>query len=175
MSEVIVEVEEISKRFKIGSNRLHLDLRAALTGLFTRPFRRLLGDEKGGVSSSDNHIWALQNISFTDGEGGLQLGAKTMFEVFVERQAGLSDVALKGTMVEFAIYNSMQNLVALLQSDFVFEELVLKEGPNHLICTLDKLRLSPGHYTINSTVRADSHVMDYVEQALSFTVDYGRF
>ncbi len=65
MNNVVVRVEDLGKRYRIGEIAGYKTLRESLTNAVAAPFRRI----RGGGSSPPrgherNHIWALRNISF---------------------------------------------------------------------------------------------------------------
>lgn len=80
MTDCAIRVENLSKRYRIGSRERYKTLRESLTSAFTVPFRRLRGDPQSGVSGNsssalrapgtsfrsptDDFIWALQDLSF---------------------------------------------------------------------------------------------------------------
>jgi len=58
MSETIIHVEGLGKRYRVGERERYLALRDVLTRAFTAPFRR------NGHRRSADHIWALRDVSF---------------------------------------------------------------------------------------------------------------
>ncbi len=76
MTDFAVRVDNIGKRYRIGTRRVPgtLMLREALTDLAAAPFRKLrsIGQRLGSASTGTaetstrvDHIWALHNVSFT--------------------------------------------------------------------------------------------------------------
>ena len=76
MADVAVRIENIGKRYRIGTHRTPgtVLLREALTNLGSAPFRKIrrLGQRLKSSSRSEDvptervdHIWALRNVSFT--------------------------------------------------------------------------------------------------------------
>jgi lipopolysaccharide transport system ATP-binding protein len=58
MSDVAIRCENISKRYRIGSQEKYKALRDAIAGAFAAPFRR------NSSSGDDAHVWALDDVSF---------------------------------------------------------------------------------------------------------------
>ncbi len=58
MSETVIRVENLSKRYRIGPREPYKTLRDTLAQMFTAPFR------KGKREETYPHIWALKNVSF---------------------------------------------------------------------------------------------------------------
>lgn len=58
MSDVAIRCENISKRYRLGTQEKYKALRDAIAGAFAAPFRR------NGSSRADAHIWALDDVSF---------------------------------------------------------------------------------------------------------------
>jgi lipopolysaccharide transport system ATP-binding protein len=76
MSDVVIRVENLGKRYRIGERERYLALRDVLTRAFSTP-ARLFGPRKS-VSSSNgtgngngdhSHIWALKDVSFDIRQG----------------------------------------------------------------------------------------------------------
>ena len=58
MSDVAIRCENISKRYRIGSQEKYKALRDAIAGAFAAPFRR------NSSSGDAAHVWALDDVSF---------------------------------------------------------------------------------------------------------------
>jgi len=72
MSDVVIRVENLSKRYRIGQREAaYKTLRESITNLFTAPFRHLRENPKSEIrnSKSNNHIWALKDVSFEVKQG----------------------------------------------------------------------------------------------------------
>jgi len=69
MADIAVKVENLGKRYRIGTARTtgSLMLREVVTNALSRPFRRfshINGAHVKGSEISSSYIWALQNVSF---------------------------------------------------------------------------------------------------------------
>jgi len=64
MNEIVIRVEDLGKRYRIGTRERYLALRDILAGAIARPFRR------GNGSSKHEDLWALKdvNLEITQGE-----------------------------------------------------------------------------------------------------------
>ena len=71
MTNTAIEVENLSKRYRIGSQReVYSTLRDAVSGVFSRPLRRLRGSFHGSAPDSNaSTIWALDEVSFQVKQG----------------------------------------------------------------------------------------------------------
>lgn len=73
MSDIAIQVENISKKFHIGrKHKKHKTLRDTLADTFTAPIRKagkLLRGESSGAAELDETIWALRDISFEVKQG----------------------------------------------------------------------------------------------------------
>ena len=58
MSDVAIRCENISKRYRLGTQEKYKALRDAIAGAFAAPFRR------NGSAGDDAHVWALDDVSF---------------------------------------------------------------------------------------------------------------
>ena len=58
MSDVAIRCENISKRYRLGTQEKYKALRDAIAGAFAAPFRR------NGSSGDEAHVWALDDVSF---------------------------------------------------------------------------------------------------------------
>jgi len=63
MSETVIHVEGIGKRYRVGERERYYALRDVLTRAFTAPFRR------NGPRRPMDHLWALRDVSFDIGQG----------------------------------------------------------------------------------------------------------
>jgi lipopolysaccharide transport system ATP-binding protein len=63
-SDLVIRVESLSKRFRIGRREPYLALRDALTSVLTAPFRAFGASGNGGQRRPDAFIWALNDVSF---------------------------------------------------------------------------------------------------------------
>lgn len=69
MKDSIIEVKNISKKYKIGSNQPYYALRDVITGLFKTPINIFKFKQTTKNNSSDNEFWALKDISFQINQG----------------------------------------------------------------------------------------------------------
>ena len=63
MSESVIHVEGLGKRYRVGERERYFALRDVLTRAFTAPFR------KNGARRSKDYIWALKDVSFDVQQG----------------------------------------------------------------------------------------------------------
>jgi ABC-type polysaccharide/polyol phosphate transport system ATPase subunit len=63
MSEIVIHVEGLGKRYRVGERERYVALRDVLTRAFTAPFRRGQGGRKR------DELWALRDVSFDVGQG----------------------------------------------------------------------------------------------------------
>ena len=68
MDDVVIRVEGLGKRYRIGTRRAgYSTLRDSVTGLVSMPLRlveRLLRRRTGGVTGTNDEIWAVEDVSF---------------------------------------------------------------------------------------------------------------
>jgi lipopolysaccharide transport system ATP-binding protein len=67
MSNTIIHIEKLGKRYKIGARQRYVALRDVLTDAFATPFRRLRGSDgvrDAARAAENNFIWALREVSF---------------------------------------------------------------------------------------------------------------
>ncbi len=68
MSDIAIHVESLSKRYRIGQRAPYRTLRELLANAMAAPFRRLGSmlrhSDVPTFQCSNNHIWALKNVSF---------------------------------------------------------------------------------------------------------------
>ncbi|MBF6559876.1 MAG: ABC transporter ATP-binding protein [Candidatus Binataceae bacterium] len=68
MMESIIKVEKLGKRYAIGRREPYRTMRDSLTGAVTGPLRslraRLSRNGGGAPAASNNHLWALEDVSF---------------------------------------------------------------------------------------------------------------
>lgn len=71
MSNVVIHVEKLSKRYRIGQRERYLALRDILARSLATPFRILSSNspESKVSNPASNSIWALENVSFDVKEG----------------------------------------------------------------------------------------------------------
>ncbi|HXZ12695.1 MAG TPA: polysaccharide ABC transporter ATP-binding protein [Candidatus Sulfotelmatobacter sp.] len=62
MSEAVIQVRGLGKRYRVGTRERYLALRDVLTRVFTAPFRR-------GNGAAPEHIWALRDVSLDVEQG----------------------------------------------------------------------------------------------------------
>ena len=66
MSDVVIHVEKLSKRYRIGQRERYLALRDTLAHSLTAPFRLLASRSAKPITQNPtpNHIWALKDVTF---------------------------------------------------------------------------------------------------------------
>jgi lipopolysaccharide transport system ATP-binding protein len=67
MTDIAIQVENLSKQYHIGAHQKNRNVREALMDAFKAPFRRagkLLRGQASGASELDETIWALKDVSF---------------------------------------------------------------------------------------------------------------
>jgi len=70
MSEIAISVNNLSKRYRIGSREPYKALRDTLTDAMYAPFRRLRGTSQSAIHNSQcENIWALKDVSFEIKQG----------------------------------------------------------------------------------------------------------
>jgi lipopolysaccharide transport system ATP-binding protein len=69
MSDVIIRVENLAKRYRIGERAPYLALRDVLTNAIVAPFRIFGRRKTFSPPSGDNFIWALKDVSFEVRQG----------------------------------------------------------------------------------------------------------
>ena len=67
MNEIVIRVEALGKRYRIGQRQKHRSLRDALVDAVTAVPRRLFAG--GRRAAQNDHIWALQDVSFEVRQG----------------------------------------------------------------------------------------------------------
>jgi len=67
MSQTVIHVEGLGKRYRIGERERYLALRDVLTNAMKAPWRLFQG--RGSSNHHRQHIWALKDVSFEVGEG----------------------------------------------------------------------------------------------------------
>jgi lipopolysaccharide transport system ATP-binding protein len=68
MSQIVVNVEKLGKRYRIGSRLDYKTLRESINNMVSLPFRKLSGIFKS-AEEEQNCIWALKDVSFQVKEG----------------------------------------------------------------------------------------------------------
>ena len=70
MSDIAISVNNLSKRYRIGSREPYKALRDTLTDAMYAPFRRLRGTSQSAIHNSQcENIWALKDVSFEIKQG----------------------------------------------------------------------------------------------------------
>jgi lipopolysaccharide transport system ATP-binding protein len=69
MSDAIIRVESLSKRYRIGERERYLALRDTLARSLTTPFRWLQTSTTTSSTRTDGFIWALKDVSFDVADG----------------------------------------------------------------------------------------------------------
>lgn len=69
MSDVVIRVENLGKRYRIGERAAYLTLRDALARAVSTPLRRLRPPTPSSRSRDSSEIWALKDISFEVRQG----------------------------------------------------------------------------------------------------------
>jgi lipopolysaccharide transport system ATP-binding protein len=71
MNEIAIRVENLGKLYRIGRRESYQTMRDSLTEACTAPFRRLrsLFKSSPAEANSNNHIWALKDVSFEIKQG----------------------------------------------------------------------------------------------------------
>jgi lipopolysaccharide transport system ATP-binding protein len=68
MNDIAIRVDRLSKQYRLGKQERYLSLRDSLTEACLAPFRRLASLLRGSPAetrgNSNNHIWALKDVSF---------------------------------------------------------------------------------------------------------------
>jgi lipopolysaccharide transport system ATP-binding protein len=69
MSDVIIRVESLGKRYRIGEREPYLALRDVLARALSAPFRIFRQPKPFSSNGEANHIWALKDVSFEVHQG----------------------------------------------------------------------------------------------------------
>ena len=69
MSQTVIRVEGLGKRYRIGERERYLALRDVVTRALRAPARLLTGRSNGSNHRGTNFIWALKDVSFEIREG----------------------------------------------------------------------------------------------------------
>ncbi len=69
MSDIVIRVENLSKRYQIGERQRSVGLRHVLNGVVTAPLEILKRRAASGSNGDSTHIWALKDISFNVRQG----------------------------------------------------------------------------------------------------------
>ncbi|HEU5100108.1 MAG TPA: ABC transporter ATP-binding protein, partial [Roseiflexaceae bacterium] len=67
MNDIVIRVEHLGKRYRIGQREQYQALRDVFTEAMSAPFRRLRRADAGtklGSPQATDHIWALRDVSF---------------------------------------------------------------------------------------------------------------
>jgi lipopolysaccharide transport system ATP-binding protein len=64
MNDVVIQVENLGKRYRIGERAPYVTLRDALARAVTAPLRSLRSPSPSPHAGDTSHIWALTNVSF---------------------------------------------------------------------------------------------------------------
>ena len=66
MSEFAIQIQGLGKLYRLGAHTGKRTLRESLTGMVTRPFRKLRSAARNAVSvaKTDNDLWALRDVNF---------------------------------------------------------------------------------------------------------------
>jgi lipopolysaccharide transport system ATP-binding protein len=69
MSDIVIHVENIGKRYRIGEHERYLALRDLITRAATAPARLFRARKPSSPSSDASHFWALKDVSFDVRQG----------------------------------------------------------------------------------------------------------
>jgi len=69
MSDVVIRIENLGKRYRLGQVEHYKSLRDVLTETMAAPFRKLFGKSTRKPLGEDSHIWALKDVSFEVNRG----------------------------------------------------------------------------------------------------------
>ena len=69
MSDTIIEVKNLSKRYLIGKRESYYTLRDTIVDTFKKPLRFFYHPKTNIEGKTDNYIWALKNVSFEVKQG----------------------------------------------------------------------------------------------------------
>src|SRR3712207_3463384 len=73
MGDVVIRVENLSKRYRTGQREQYQALREVLTDWMSAPWRSVVERRKGSTNvqpaTADGYLWALQDISFSIQQG----------------------------------------------------------------------------------------------------------
>jgi lipopolysaccharide transport system ATP-binding protein len=69
MSDIVIRVENLSKRYRIGERERYLALRDVLAHLISAPARLFRARKPASPNGDASHIWALKDVSFEVHQG----------------------------------------------------------------------------------------------------------
>jgi lipopolysaccharide transport system ATP-binding protein len=69
MSDVVIRVENLGKRYRIGERERYLALRDVLARTLSAPFRIFQSPNPHARNGDANHFWALKDVSFEVHQG----------------------------------------------------------------------------------------------------------
>lgn len=69
MNDIVIRVEELSKRYRIGRREGYLTLKNSLARSYRRAFNLFKNKGEGESQAVNNYIWALKDISFDVNKG----------------------------------------------------------------------------------------------------------
>lgn len=69
MGNIVIRVENLSKRYRTGQREQYQALRDVLTDWMSAPWRRHKASINGQPSTEDGYLWALQDVSFSIQQG----------------------------------------------------------------------------------------------------------
>ena len=69
MSQVVIRVENLGKRYRIGERERYLALRDILANTLKAPLRLFQRSAAGSTNHQPQYIWALKDVYFEIAEG----------------------------------------------------------------------------------------------------------
>jgi ABC-type polysaccharide/polyol phosphate transport system ATPase subunit len=71
MNKIVIHVDSLGKRYRIGARERYHTMRDSLTNALTVPARWFSSNGAGALRKGPNYFWALRNVSFELKEGEL--------------------------------------------------------------------------------------------------------
>jgi lipopolysaccharide transport system ATP-binding protein len=107
-------------------------------------------------------------------EASMESGGDYMLAVDYENH---TEAALENVAVSIDFFDERNVRILLLRSNFTEQNLTLRPGRGRFHCAVKNLPLANGLYTISiyMSARADTEVLDWIEDAASVTVSGGDF
>lgn len=132
-----------------------------------------VGDRKDRFGIGEIRI---TEFKITNEKGEEQLvfvsGQKVFFKIYYSCQKSVSSINLNAGI---SLSTSDGYLITILRTDFKNFSVKNEEQQGCIICEIDKLPLSEGHYSINLIIRNHGIIQDWVLEAHILEVENGDF
>ncbi len=115
------------------------------------------------------------NISLRSSEAGRLSGRAQCGEDMTFVAGFTSDGGLKNVSVSLAIYTPSGQCLVVLDSDMSGSALGPLPKLGYVSCSLQRLPLAPGEYSLNVYCAVNGEIVDWVQNAATFMVEAGDF